>query len=307
MANATIIVNPTAGRGAGARLSPQIAECLRGHGLGFELSTTTAPGHATILAHEAAAQGHEALIAVGGDGTVNEVLNGLMQATCADNRSAAEGIALGVIPIGTGNDFAFGAGVPLSLQEACHAVARGQTRVLDVGRMCADNEEPRYFLNGVGMGFDAQANIESRKIKRLRGTFLYVVAVLRTLTFYYHSPLITVRVDGDEFAQPSLLISVMNGRRMGGGFYITPSSEMDDGLFDFCVAAQVSRPKMVAFVPRFMRGTHTTDVDITMGQGREITVVSESPWVAHLDGEIYGVGAHRYEIELLPQRLRLFC
>ncbi|MEJ2734116.1 MAG: diacylglycerol kinase family lipid kinase [Anaerolineae bacterium] len=302
MATTTVILNPTAGRGAGARLSSQIGERLRSYGLEFELSTTSAPGDATVLAREAAAQGGEAVIAVGGDGTTNEVLNGLMQAT-----QDANGTALGVVPIGTGNDFAFGAGVPLILKEACQAVARGQSRVLDVGRMRADNEEPRYFLNGVGMGFDAQANIESRKIKRLRGTLLYVVAVLRTLAFYYHSPLITMRVDGVELVQPSLLISVMNGRRMGGGFYITPSSEMDDGLFDFCVAAQVSRPKMVAFVPRFMRGTHTTDVDITMGQGREVTVVSESPWVAHLDGEIYGVGARRYEIELLPQRMRLIC
>ena len=302
MVATTVIVNPTAGRGAGVRLTSKIAEHLRSYGLEFELSLTTAPGDASVLAREAAARGCEAVIAVGGDGTTNEVLNGLMKAT-----QDANGTALGVVPIGTGNDFAFGAGVPLRLLEACQAVARGESRILDVGRMHADNEEPRYFLNGVGMGFDAQANIESRKIKRLRGTLLYVVAVLRTLAFYYYSPRITLHVDGDELVQPSLLISVMNGRRMGGGFYITPSSKMDDGLFDFCVAAQVSRPKMVAFVPRFMRGTHTTDVDITMGQGREITVISESPWVAHLDGEIYGVGARRYEIKLLPQRLRLIC
>ncbi len=88
---------------------------------------------------------------------------------------------------------------------------------------------------------------------------------------------------------------------------MTPSSEMDDGLLDLCVAGKVSRPKMISFVPRFMRGTHTTDPDITMSQGRKVTVVSESPWAAQLDGEIYGVGASRYEVELLPQRLRLIC
>lgn len=300
MTTTTVIVNPTAGRGAGARLSPQIAEYLRGYGLEFELRTTTAPGDATVWAREAAVQGQKAVVAVGGDGTANEVINGLLQAT-AD----PDGAALGIVPIGTGNDFAFGAGIPLDLQEACQAIARGQSRVLDAGRVRAENEEPLYFGNGVGMGFDAQANIESRKIKRLRGTLLYVVAVLRTLTFYYHAPLTTIHVDGAQVVQPSLLISVMNGRRVGGGFYITPSSEMDDGLFDICVAAQVSRAKMVAFVPRFMRGTHTTDVDITMGQGRKVTVLCESPWAAHVDGEIYGLGARSYEIELLPRRLRL--
>jgi diacylglycerol kinase family enzyme len=154
---------------------------------------------------------------------------------------------------------------------------------------------------------DLIANIESRKVKRLRGTLLYLVAVIRTLAFYYDAPRITLCVDGEERIQPSLMISVMNGRRMGGGFYMTPSSEMDDGLLDLCVAGKVSRPKMIRFVPRFMRGTHTTDPDITMSQGRKVTVVSESPWAAQLDGEIYGVGASRYEVELLPQRLRLIC
>jgi diacylglycerol kinase family enzyme len=193
------------------------------------------------------------------------------------------------------------------LWEACEVVAKGRSRFLDVGLFRADNEEPRFFGNGIGIGFDAVANIESRKIKRLRGTLLYLVAVIRTLAFYYDAPRITLCVDGEERVQPSLMISVMNGRRMGGGFYMTPTSEMDDGLLDLCLAGKVSRPKMVRFVPRFMRGTHTTDPDITMGQGRKVTIVSESPWAAQLDGEIYGVGASRYEVELFPQHIRLIC
>jgi len=214
---------------------------------------------------------------------------------------------MAVVPIGTGNDFAFGAGIPMNLQQACSVVARGQSRVLDVGRIDADNEEPRFFGNGVGVGFDAMANIESRKIKRLRGSLLYLVAVIRTLAFYYQAPQTEIRIDDQELVQPSLLISVMNGRRMGGAFYMTPGSEMDDGLLDYCIATKVGRPKMVSFVPRLMRGTHVTDPAITMGQVRRLTIVSESPWAAHLDGEIYGVGARHYEIELLPQRLRLIC
>lgn len=298
----TVIVNPAAGRGTGARLSQPIAERLRGYGLNFDLVTTTGAHHATLLARDAVERGREAVVAVGGDGTFNEVLNGLVQ-----TQDEPVGTALGLVPIGTGNDFGFGAGLPLDVWEACKVVAKGQSRMLDVGLFRADNEEPRYFGNGIGIGFDAMANIESRKIKRLRGTLLYLVAVLRTLAFYYDAPRTTLCVDGEEMIQPSLMISVMNGRRMGGGFYLTPTSEMDDGLLDLCVAAQVSRPKMIRFVPRFMRGTHVTDSDITMGQGRKVTIVSESPWAAQLDGEIYGVGASRYEVELLPQHLRLLC
>jgi diacylglycerol kinase (ATP) len=302
VARTHVILNPIAGRGAGARMSSQIAEQLHDCGLDFELATTVGPGHATELAREAAAQGKEAVIVVGGDGTANEALNGLMQA-----QGGPDGPALGILPIGTGNDFAFGAGLPLDFQEAYQAIARLQTRLIDVGCIHADNEEPRFFGNGVGMGFDAIANIESRKVKRLKGDLVYMVAVLRTLTFYYQAPHTSIRIDGREFAQPSLLISIMNGRRMGGVFYITPESDMTDGLFDLCVAAKVSRAKMVRFVPRFMRGTHVTDKDVTMGQGRRFTIVSESPWAGHVDGEIYGVGARRYEVELLPQYLRLIC
>jgi YegS/Rv2252/BmrU family lipid kinase len=302
MPKTLVILNPSAGRGAGARLAPQITEQLQGSGLQFEMETTTGPGQALVLAQQAARQGQEMVVAVGGDGTSNEVLNGLMQAD-----GGPDGTEMAVVPIGTGNDFAFGAGIPMDLDEACRVVARGKSRLLDVGRMQADNEEPRFFGNGVGVGFDAMANIESRKIKRLRGSLLYLVAVIRTLAFYYHAPHTEIYIDDEELVQRSLMISVMNGRRMGGAFYLTPDSRMDDGLLDFCVAAGVSRGKMVAFVPRFMRGSHVTDPDITMGQVRKVTIVSESPWAAHLDGEIYGVGARRYEIELLPQRLRLIC
>ncbi|HSR31295.1 MAG TPA: diacylglycerol kinase family protein [Anaerolineae bacterium] len=297
-----LILNPAAGRGAGARLAPAIVECLRDHDLDFQIETTDGPGHATRLAHDATAKGEGVLVAVGGDGTVNEVLNGLMLAQGGPDR-----MALGVLPIGTGNDFAYGAGVPLDLTEACRVIAQGRTKMIDVGLFHPDNEEPRYFGNGIGMGFDAVANIESRKVKRLRGTLLYLVAVLRTLAFYYHAPQTNIQFDAEELSQPSLMVSVMNGRRMGGGFYMTPTSQIDDGVLDLCVAAKVSRSKMVRFVPRFMRGTHITDRDITMGQGRKVTVTSESPWAAQIDGEIYGVGARHFEVELFPQRLCLAC
>jgi len=300
MSNVLVVLNPTAGRGSGARLLPRVTTYLEEHGLDYQLEVTTGPGHAVHLAWEAADQGRAAVVAVGGDGTTNEVLNGLMQAG-----GGADGTALGVLPIGTGNDFAFGAGLPLDLQEACRVAAQGGSRILDAGCFRADNEEPRFFGNGTGVGFDAMANIESRKIKRLRGDLLYLVAVIRTLAFYYHAPQTTIQVDGQEIVQPCLLISVMNGRRMGGAFYLTPDSRMDDGLLDLCVAAKVGRPKMVAFVPRFMRGTHITDHDVTIAQGRKVTIVSDSPWAAQVDGEIYGVGARRYEVELFPQRLRL--
>jgi len=302
MPNVTVIVNPIAGRGAGARLSAKVDRCLRDHGLDFELHMTKSPGHATALARQAATQGQDMVVAVSGDGTANEIINGLMQ---ADN--GPDGTALGLLPIGTGNDFAFAAGVPLDWQEACQVVSRGQRCHLDVGWAQADNEPACFFGNRVGIGFDAIANIESRKMKRLRGVLVYVVAVLKTLAVYYNAPQTTIRIDGQELHQSSLMISVMLGRRLGGGFYVTPDAKMGDGLFRLCIAPKIRRVEMVAFVPRFLRGTHITDPRLTLSRGQRVTVVSESPWAAHLDGESYGVGARRYEMELLPQRLRLIC
>ena len=174
-----------------------------------------------------------------------------------------------------------------------------------LGWVRADGEEPRFFGNGVGIGFDAIVNIESRKIQRLRGFLLYFVALLRTLAVYYAAPRTRLRIDDAEIEGLLMLISIMNGHRIGGGFYTTPDSQMDDGLLDLCVGHKVGRLRMVGFVPQFMTGTHTRDRKVTMMQGQKVTVVSEMPWAAHVDGEIYGVGARHYEIELFPQRLRL--
>lgn len=302
MAETLLIRNPIAGRGAGERLWPRLAAELADLGLDFEMETTEGPGHAACLAAEAVAHGIGKVVAVGGDGTVNEVLNGLIEAGDSANQ-----VALGILPIGTGNDLAFGAGLPLDLEAACRVLARGEGRDVDVGCVRADNERPLYFGNGVGLGFDAMVNIESRKLRRLRGFLVYLVAVFRTMAFYYHAPQTCISVDGVETNQASLMISVMNGSRVGGGFYVTPGSQMDDGRFDLCIAGALSRPEMLAFVPRFMRGSHTTDRRITMAQGRTVSVSCESPWAGHVDGEIYGLGGRHFEIELLPQRLHLLC
>ena len=130
MSKTTVILNPIAGRGAGARLAPQIVDSLRAHGLDFDLVMTEAEGQATALARVAAEQGQDVVVAAGGDGTTNEVINGLIQ-----GNGGPDGTALGVLPVGTGNDFAFGAGIPLNLEEACQVVARGTSRLVDIGRM----------------------------------------------------------------------------------------------------------------------------------------------------------------------------
>ncbi|MBO9370802.1 MAG: diacylglycerol kinase family lipid kinase [Chloroflexi bacterium] len=298
MADQLVIVNPIAGRGAGERVIPRIVRLLREHGLSFDLVRTERPWHAAELARQAVVSGYRTVVAVGGDGTSNEVLNGLMA-----TREAGEGeAAMGVLCVGTGNDFAYGMGIPLDLEEGCAALARGRTRRVDVGHARGF----RYFGNGIGIGFDAAVNVVASRLRRLRGFLVYLIAVLRTLLFYYRAPLTRVELDDQTLEQPALMISVMNGRRMGGGFLMTPFSRPDDGLFDLCIGRKMSQLEMLSFVPRFMKGTQVGDPRVTMARSRRVRVtVRDGTQVVHADGETLALDVRELDLEVVPQALRV--
>jgi len=296
MADQLLIVNPIAGRGAGERVIPRIVRLLREHGLSFDLVRTERPWHAAELARQAVVSGYRTVVAVGGDGTSNEVLNGLMAA-----REAGEGeAAMGVLCVGTGNDFAYGMGIPLDLEEGCAALARGRTRRVDVGHARGF----RYFGNGIGIGFDAAVNVVASRLQRLRGFLVYLIAVLRTLLFYYRAPLTRIELDDQTLEQPALMISVMNGRRMGGGFLMTPFSRPDDGLFDLCIGKKMSQLEMLSFVPRFMKGTQVGDPRVIMTRSRRVRVkVEEGTQVVHADGETLALDVRELDLGVVPQAL----
>ena len=231
-----IIVNPIAGRGAGEESIPRIERMLSTYNLDFDLVRTERPWHAAELAHEAAIAGYDAVIAVGGDGTSNEVLNGLMQAKTpipdpADpsptlphggrERETRKGCTMGVLCVGRGNDFAYGAGIPTDLEVGCWALAQGHRRIIDVGRVVGGlYPQGRYFGNGVGIGFDAVVGFEALKMTRLHGFVSYIVAALKTIFLYFQAPLVRIEYDGQTITQPSLMVSIMNGRRLSGGFMV---------------------------------------------------------------------------------------
>lgn len=212
---------------------------LQSHGLDFDVVRTERPWHAAELAEQAALSGYDVVVAVGGDGTANEVLNGLMLA----KQAGAEGdVAMGVLSVGRGNDFAFGVGVPRDLAAGCRVLAQGHRRAIDVGRVVGGlYPQGRYFGNGVGIGFDAVIGFEALKMTRLHGFVSYIVAALKTIFLYFQAPLVRIEYDGQTITQPSLMVSIMNGRRLGGGFMMAPQAKLDDGLFDLCIADQVSR------------------------------------------------------------------
>jgi diacylglycerol kinase (ATP) len=293
-----IIVNPVANRGGGERVIPEIRSLLSGHGLDYDLVRTERPWHAAELAQEAAAAGYDPVVAVGGDGTANEVLNGLMRA----RQAGVAKCAMGMLSVGRGNDFAYGVGIPIGLDEGCQVLAQGYRRPIDVGRVTGGlYPEGRYFGNGVGIGFDAVVGFEAAKMTWLSGFPSYLVAVLKTVFLYYKAPLAAIEYDGQKLTQPSLMISVMNGRRMGGGFMMAPEGEPDDGLFDLCIAREVSRARIFGLIPHFLRGTQATQEPIHTGRTRSIVITAaEGALPAHADGETLCIDGRRLELELLP-------
>jgi len=295
-----VIVNPTAARGQVRQRAGDILGLLSDRGMNFDVEYTREPGEGIELARAAVEAGYGTVVAMGGDGTSQEVINGLMQAPHADPAGT-----LGIVPLGSGNDFAYGVGIPLEIEAAIDHLAAGQTRVIDVGFVHVDGVPNRYFGNGVGIGFDAQVALESTRIRGLHGFPMYFYALLRTLALHYQPPTLTIDDGHRVYTRQALLAAISNGRRYAGGFLLTPQARVDDGFLNLCLANTMSRLKILSFLPKVMRGTHIYEPEVTMGLVTRVVVSSEDNLVAHVDGEILCTAAHRLEVQVIPHSLRV--
>lgn len=288
-----LIANPAAGRGRGGKILPQVQEALHLAGLEFSEAVTTKPLEAIDLARQAAEEGYDVVVALGGDGTSHEVANGLLSSSNSE-------VALGLIPIGTGNDFASMFDTPTDLGAVARRLREAKTRLIDIGRV-----DDRYFVNSLGIGFDALASVEALKIQHfLSGMPLYLAAVLMTLR-EYEVPHITVEFDGERLSMPITMLVVANGKREGGGFLIAPDAENDDGVFDICLARGLGRLGILRLLPEVMRGTHVDKEPVTMALAKRVVLDSPDPLPVHADGEIIYTDAHHLEVEIIPRRLRV--
>jgi diacylglycerol kinase (ATP) len=301
-----LIVNPTAGRGAGEQAVPRIERILDRLGAEYDLMCTESRWHAVELAHRAASSSaYDVIVAVGGDGTFNEVLNGLMRV----RQEGGESPAVGVLSVGRGNDFAFGVGIPHGLEAGCRTLVEGYRRRIDIGRVEGGLfPQGRYFGNGAGVGFDAVVGFEAQKLKRLHGFSGYLVAALKTIFLYYRAPNIRIEHDGQTIEQCSLMISTMNGPRLGGGFMMAPQAELDDGLLDLCIARKVGRVRVLLLIPRFMRGTQAGQPAIRMARARRVVITALNGVLpAHADGETICTDGERLSLEVLPHQIEVVC
>lgn len=296
-----IIYNPTAGQGAAAHHLDQVKSLLNESEIDHDLVITQGQSHATNLARDAAKDGRRLVVAAGGDGTVNEVVNGLMAARSLDFQLPA----LGVLPVGRGNDFAYGVGIPLDIAPAVETLITGSRRKIDLGYFKGgDYPDGRYFGNGIGLGFDTVVGFEAAKIKWLKGAGSYLAALVKTIFLYAKAPVYEIDLDGEILRQPFLLVSIMNGRRMGGSFYMAPDGDPSDAVFDLCLAGQVPQVRILPLAIKFFSGTQAQSAAIRMAKGRHISVkaiVGTIP--AHADGETICTAGNELRIEIIPQAL----
>lgn len=296
-----VIVNPTSGRGQAGKAIPQIEELLRSHNLDFKLVQTERPWHAAELAEAAAAEGYDVVATASGDGTANEVLNGLM-------RARAQGFnhtAFTVLPVGTGNDMLFGLGQHHGLEDGVQALVEGQRRRIDVGFVRGgDYPEGRYFANGIGIGFDAMVGFEAIKVRWAVGIIPYLIGVVKTIFLYFNAPLVEITIDDKSHTQRSLMTSIMNGRRMGGGFLMAPEGDPTDGHLNLCIASEATRIRLFQLIPYFIKGTQAGQPEISMEYANTVKVRAiEGSLPAHADGEMLCVHGMELEVELIPAAL----
>jgi YegS/Rv2252/BmrU family lipid kinase len=291
-----VIYNPAAGRGRAVRRLEKLRRTLCNRA---EFVPTQGPAHAEELARKAVLDGFAVVGAAGGDGTVHEVANGLLQAQRPE-------VALAVYPVGSANDYAHSLG--LDAQWWLRPDAEQVTRAVDVGLVRASNGRERFFVNGLGLGFNGAVTLESRRVRRLQGVMLYSVALLRALWYHYTFPVMSVCVDEHTRQGPTLALTVAIGRREGN-FVLAPNAVLDDGLFDCLLVGRLPRWRLVLYVPGMITGKLPTDHPaLWTGRGRQIEVHSEQPVPVHLDGELFSRpedGLGDFQIQILPGRLRV--
>lgn len=265
------IVNPIAGGGKARALAPRIAENFRKTGVPFAMHTTSGPGEAIEAARRAAADKYDVVVAVGGDGTVNEVANGI----------AGTGAVLAAVHGGKGNDFATAVNMPREIDAACAALLRGKVKGIDLGRVLG-----RYFINSAGVGFDATvAHRVNQGVKFFKGVSAYIYTVFATLVTYQPVEMEVV-LDDHSFTATPMLVAVGIGQCYGGGMRIVPDAVQDDGLFDVCVFDRMGRLALAYHFPKVFKGAHAALKQTSFYRSREVKLRLAREQPLHMEGEI---------------------
>jgi len=297
-----MIVNPASAGGTTGRRWPRVREVLR-HVVQFDEAICRYPGHAVKLGREARGARYRYVVCVGGDGTVNEVVNGIFSA-----RESEPVPVLGVLPSGTGSDFSRTLGVPHHIEAACLRLLAGETTVCDLGVVSYEGEDGttrRYFVNAAGVGYDAEVVRRRNGFSRyVRGTVPYVASVVSTF-LSYENRAVTVVADGETRTHRILALVLGIGKYFGGGMRVAPEASIDDGLFDLVTIGDVGRLELLWNLPRVYRGTHLGHPKVTCCKASDVQVEADQPLLIQADGELLGRAPARFRV--LPRALTVIC
>jgi YegS/Rv2252/BmrU family lipid kinase len=263
-----LIVNPSAGRGRAARLLPRVEAALRARGMAFRVERTDSLEHARELARETLASG-EVAAAMGGDGLLGAV---------AGELRGTDGV-LGVLPGGRGNDFARKLGIGTDAERACDVLAAGRERAIDVADVGG-----RTYLGIASAGFDSDVQDIANATRVPLGEMIYVYSMLRALRGWRHADWQVV-IDGEKRSFRGYSVAVANSGVFGGGMYLVPGAELDDGLLDVVLIGQCPKPRYLASMPKVFKGTHTDSEHLTFLRGRDVAFHADRPFRAYADGD----------------------
>jgi diacylglycerol kinase (ATP) len=293
-----IILNPYANRWRAQSKIPQIEEACTKVGLDYDLFVLPSAGQGKKAAIAAVESGYDVVVAAGGDGTVNEVLNGLI-AVAGDGATPP----LGVIPLGTGNDFNDMNHLPRVLLDSVSTIAKGNSRQIDAGLVVWDGHK-HYFGNNCALAMEPMVTIENVRITRISGNLRYLVALVKALVKLKAWDFST-SWDAGKSEGPMFLLSVCNSPRTGGIFPMAPNAQTDDGQFDVVSLPEVSKMTVLKLLPRLLRGTHINYGQVSCIRTPQISVSSSPGTPIHADGEVLTDSASEISFEVLPKKITL--
>ncbi|MGB9812585.1 MAG: diacylglycerol/lipid kinase family protein [Thermovenabulum sp.] len=272
------IINPVAGRGRAIKVWKKIKESLN---FCYDYKFTNSIGEATQIAKKAYNDGYKIIISVGGDGTLREVVKAL----------AGKDALLGIIPAGTGNDFARTLGIPLDIEKSLNILKLGSSEEMDLIRCNGE-----IFINAAGAGLDAHvADCVNNEIRLFKGTFAYIAALIKTL-HRFNPQDVEINIDGKILKRKAWLVTISNGKYYGGGMMICPTAQPDDGYLDVSIVNDVRKTEILRFLPRVFGGKHITHRAYETFRGKKVIVKSLTPILVHTDGDIIGVTPKEFEI-----------
>ncbi len=280
-----IILNPAAGKGQALKMLPEITQAFEDSDHTFSLTQTTAPKSAIHIAKEAVLEGFDAVIAVGGDGTVLEIINGI----------AGSNITLGIIPTGSGNDLARTLNIPSNPKKAIDIIINAyHIEKMDIGKV-----NDKYFGNVAGIGFDTEVLKTLVQMKKIfSGTWAYIFSVLKTLIYYKHKKVVLI-LDGKTIEKEILLLAIANGKYYGGGMMVAPTADVTDVFFDVCIINKIPKWKILRLFPTIFKGTHINFPQVEYFKAKEVTIVSEKEMV-NCDGELIATTPITFSVAAEP-------